>query len=210
VAEGNWRLIRLRRIEAEEYSAQVEGNKRRSRESDDGDGDGDGDDGGGGGGNLDLKPEEFNAALMLMSAGMSGSRLPVSLLRGLTAKPAISMDPYGPARGRVELSISRAMRELRALRKGKEEQELPSSPYLGDEEPSDDCDEMEDPQNEPTAAESSTSADRTETSGASAVRTMDVDGISPQEVGTADPTREAGADAQVPRTAPRPPISRAY
>jgi hypothetical protein len=98
----------------------------------------------------------------------------------------------GPARQRVEQSISRALRELRALQSPNKAADLPPSPYLQDEAEEED----ENPQNEPTACESPATADPADTSVGSAVRTSSIPASPEPTVGMADPTGSPPGDPE--------------
>jgi hypothetical protein len=152
VAEGNWRLMRLCRHEVEEERWNQK--CRKGEQKDD---------------NWDWSEAElqkFTLLTHLCSSGRSlsaGAFRAAGKMRGAFDGP---VDPFGPARQRVEQSIGRALRELRSLRACNHAADLPPSPYLNEVEEQPESDRaaedvataenvalVENPQNEPTASE---------------------------------------------------------
>jgi hypothetical protein len=126
IAEGNWRLMRLNEREAQDENLRLNAEKHRA---------------------------EILDQLQFFRDAMPGDELPTAVVKNAARVlyGDAPIDPYSRAREKVEQSISRAARELRALQKPHVPAELPPSPYL-EEAKDEDGEEVseENPQNEPT------------------------------------------------------------
>jgi len=150
VAEGNWRLMRLNRHEADQEWENAQSSALQKSE--------------------DQTMTAFAAQMIGgLGSGRGLGRVPAAAFRACEAQAAV-IDPYGSARQRAEQSISRALRELRMLQSPNKPADLQPSPFLD----VDDSQQEENPQNEPTAAESPATDAPPETCGEPAVELMKI------------------------------------
>ena len=175
IAEGNWRLLRLNQREADDENLRLNAKKHRA---------------------------EILDQLSFFRDALPGDELPTVVVKNAARVlyGDAPIDPYSRAREKVEQSISRAARELRALQKPHVPAELPPSPYL-EEQAEDDDEEIaeENPQNEPTAATNAATPDS-----ATGCETSPI--APPGRVGFDNPHLPVGTSADSPdRIDPGPP-----